>query len=570
MKVVFDTIDTHGNKTRYEFSEGQYALGKGDHCDIILNDNHVSRNHARLTINKKEAILEDVGSTNGTWFQGVPLEFSRVLVKGDVFQFGQIQLRVVDVVGKAGLLQALQKPSTGTDLVPHFEKESEEIIQLKRKVHSLILDYLDLRKRSNIKDLTNEQLRVEAEKATRDIVNEQIRTMPVGITREELIRQVVAEAVGLGALEPLLDDPAVTEVMVNGPDQIYIEKSGRLLTSGSRFTSRQSLMGVIDRIVAPLGRRIDESSPMVDARLPDGSRVNAIIPPLSLIGPCITIRKFSKKKLTIEDLIDNDSLTVEMAVFLKECVENKKNVIVSGGTGSGKTTTLNILSSFIGAEDRIVTIEDAAELRLHQPHVVSLESRPANAEGKGQVSIRDLVINSLRMRPDRIVVGECRSGEALDMLQAMNTGHDGSLTTGHANSPRDFLSRLEVMVLMAGVDLPIRAIREQIASAVDVIIQQSRMGDGTRKITNIVEVVGIEGENILLESIFEFKKTGMTPDGKILGHFKATGYIPHFYKELIESGRQLDLSIFESDTGPEETKSFPSDDGGTLEDNVWG
>lgn len=570
MKVVFDTIDTHGNKTRYEFSEGEYSLGKGDHCDIILNDNHASRNHGRLTIDKKEAVLEDVGSTNGTWFQGAPLESSRVLEKGDVFQFGQIQLRVVDVIGKANLLQSLHKTSSSKELaVPQFERESEEIIQLKRKVHSSILDYLDLRKRTNIKDLTNEQLRIEAEKATRDIVNEQVRTMPPGITREELIRQVVAEAVGLGALEPLLDDPAVTEVMVNGPDQIYIEKSGKLLTSGSRFTSRQSLMGVIDRIVAPLGRRIDESSPMVDARLPDGSRVNAIIPPLSLIGPCITIRKFSKKKLTIEDLINNDSLTVEMAVFLKECVENKKNVIVSGGTGSGKTTTLNILSSFIGAEDRIVTIEDAAELRLHQPHVVSLESRPANAEGKGQVTIRDLVINSLRMRPDRIVVGECRSGEALDMLQAMNTGHDGSLTTGHANSPRDFLSRLEVMVLMAGVDLPIRAIREQIASAVDVIIQQSRMGDGTRKITNIVEVVGIEGDTILLEPIFEFKKTGMSPDGKILGHFKATGHIPYFYKELIESGRPLDLSIFEAEE-KETIKSFPANEGGAQEDNVWG
>src|SRR5690606_19981157 len=369
-----------------------------------------------------------------------------------------------------------------------FKQESEQLVALKRRVHSLILEYLDLRKRANLQEMDSSELRDEAEKATLEIIRDHVDVFPDGITAAELKRQVVAEAVGLGALEPLLADDSVTEVMVNGADQIYVEKNGRLVLSEHRFTSTQSLLAIIDRIVAPLGRRIDESSPMVDARLADGSRVNAIIPPLALNGPTLTIRKFAKKTLFMSDLVKFGSISVNMALFLKRTVELKKNIVISGGTGSGKTTLLNILSNFIDEEDRIVTIEDAAELKLNQPHVVSLESRPANAEGKGRITIRELVINALRMRPDRIVVGECRGGEALDMLQAMNTGHDGSLTTGHANSPADFLSRLEVMVMMAGVDLPSRAIREQIASAVDILVQQSRLADGTRKVTHIMEV----------------------------------------------------------------------------------
>lgn len=536
----FDLLDKHQNKTRYNFGEGEFVIGKGDQCDVIISDNHVSRVHAQLTVNSEKVILSDIGSTNGTWFQGHRLSEPLTLSVGDKIQFGEVQL----LVNKIPFTP--KKPAQ----VQQVYIESEELVELKRHIHALILDYLDLRKRSNLQGMSADELRLEAEKATREIVNERIENIPKEITKEKLIQEVVAEAIGLGALEPLLADDSITEIMINGPDQIYIEQNGRLTLSSSRFTSSASLLGVIDRIVAPLGRRIDESSPMVDARLADGSRVNAIIPPLALKGPTVTIRKFSKKKLLMEDLIKYRTLSVEMAKFLQLCVEEAKNVLISGGTGSGKTTTLNILSNYIGDEERIVTIEDAAELKLNQNHVVALESRPANAEGKGRISIRELVINALRMRPDRIVVGECRGGEALDMLQAMNTGHDGSLTTGHANTPRDFLARLEVMVLMAGVDLPVRAIREQIASAVNFIIQQNRLPDGTRKITHIVEVVGMQGDQIELRSIFEFKRTGLSPQGKIIGSFVACGNIPRFYEEARSGGREFDTSIFVSPDEP--------------------
>ncbi|MHB0871734.1 MAG: CpaF family protein, partial [Chloroflexota bacterium] len=341
------------------------------------------------------------------------------------------------------------------------------------------------------------------------------------IERQRLFEELYAEIRGLGPIEPLLQDPAVTEVMVNGPKQIYFEQKGKLRKADVEFDDDSHVMRIIDRIVAPLGRHIDESSPMVDARLPDGSRVNAIIPPLSLVGPTLTIRKFSKRPLTVDDLIRFGSMTPELAEFLKACVKSRLNVVVSGGTGSGKTTLLNVLSGFIPDDERIVTIEDAAELQLRQDHVVRLESRPPNIEGKGAVRIRDLVTNALRMRPDRIVVGECRGSEALDMLQAMNTGHDGSLTTGHANSPRDILSRLETMVLMAGMELPLRAIREQIASALDLIIQQARMRDGSRRITNVTEVQGMEGDVIVLQDVFVFEQLGEEA-GKIIGRIRPT------------------------------------------------
>ena len=323
-----------------------------------------------------------------------------------------------------------------------------------------------------------------------------------------MLEQITDEIIGLGPLEPLLRDESITEIMVNGPRQVYIERSGKLELTNVVFQNDDHVMRIIDRIIAPIGRRVDESSPMVDARLTDGSRVNAIIPPLSLVGPIITIRKFSASPFTTEDLIRFGTATADMFDFLRACVEARLNMFVSGGTGSGKTTTLNVLSSFIPNDERIVTIEDAAELQLRQEHVVTLESRPPNIEGKGAVPIRELVRNALRMRPDRIIVGECRGGEALDMLQAMNTGHDGSMTTGHANSPRDMLSRLETMVLMAGMDLPLRAIREQVASAVDLIVQQNRLKDGTRKIVNITEVQGMEGDVIVMQDVFVFEQTG--------------------------------------------------------------
>src|SRR5688500_9457927 len=361
--------------------------------------------------------------------------------------------------------------------------------------------------------------------------------------RVRMLEQITDEIIGLGPLVPLLRDESITEIMVNGPRQVYIERSGKLELTNVVFQNDDHVMRIIDRIIAPIGRRVDESSPMVDARLTDGSRVNAIIPPLSLVGPVITIRKFAASPFTTDDLIRFGTATADMFDFLRACVEARLNLFVSGGTGSGKTTTLNVLSSFIPNDERIVTIEDAAELQLRQEHVVTLESRPPNIEGKGAIPIRELVRNALRMRPDRIIVGECRSGEALDMLQAMNTGHDGSMSTGHANSPRDMLSRLETMVLMAGVDLPLRAIREQVASAVDLIVQQSRLKDGTRKIVNITEVQGMEGDAIVMTDVFVFEQTGVV-EGKIQGRLKPTGIRPKFVEKFEIMGINLPPGLF--------------------------
>jgi pilus assembly protein CpaF len=392
-------------------------------------------------------------------------------------------------------------------------------------------------------DLTNQ---VEVRRQIEEIFGRVVDEEGLALTRAERVRmleQITDEIIGLGPLEPLLRDDSVSEIMVNGPRQVYIERAGKLELTNVVFQNDDHVMRIIDRIIAPIGRRVDESSPMVDARLTDGSRVNAIIPPLSLVGPVITIRKFSASPFTTDDLIRFGTSTPDMFDFLKACVEARLNIFVSGGTGSGKTTTLNVLSSFIPNDERIVTIEDAAELQLRQEHVVTLESRPPNIEGKGAVPIRELVRNSLRMRPDRIVVGECRSGEALDMLQAMNTGHDGSLSTGHANTPRDMLARLETMVLMAGVDLPVRAIREQISSAVDLIVHQSRLKDGTRKIVNITEVQGMEGDTIVMQDVFVFEQTGVI-DGKIQGRLKPTGIRPKFVELFESQGIHLPNGIF--------------------------
>jgi pilus assembly protein CpaF len=361
--------------------------------------------------------------------------------------------------------------------------------------------------------------------------------------RARLFEQISAEILGLGPLQALLEDDTITEIMVNGPKNIYIERKGKLHRVPVTFESNEHLMRIIDRIVAPLGRRIDESSPYVDARLQDGSRVNAVIPPISLVGPVLTIRKFSKNPITVEQMIQFGSITNESVQFLKACVEARLNIVISGGTGSGKTTLLNVLSSFIPSDERILTIENAAELQLRQEHVVTLESRPPNIEGRGEITIRDLVINALRMRPERIIVGECRGGETLDMLQAMNTGHDGSMTTAHANSPRDAVSRIETMCLMAGMDLPIRAIREQIAGAVDVVCQQERMRDGTRKVTTIAEISGMEGDVITMTDIFVFEQTGME-NGRIVGRLRPTGLRPKFMDKIEAAGIHLPPSIF--------------------------
>ncbi len=364
------------------------------------------------------------------------------------------------------------------------------------------------------------------------------------INRKKVVNDRVNELTGFDPINTLLLDEDVSEIMVNGPNQVYCERKGKLILTSIQFRDDEHVINVIDKIVAPLGRRIDESSPVVDARLPDGSHVNAIIPPLTLNGPMITIRKFSKDPLRIQDLIDFGTVTEEMGIFLDACVKARLNMFVSGGTGSGKTTTLNVLSNFIPEDERIVTIEDAAEIQLAHEHVISLESGSPNIEGKGSISIRDLVRNSLRMRPNRVIIGEVQGEEALDMLQAMNTGHDGSLATGHSNSPRDMISRLETMVLLAGVDLPIKAIRDQIAGALDVIIQQSRLKDGSRKITNITEVQGVEGNVIVLQDIFAFKQEGVSPEGKIIGRLVPTGVRPKFYEKLETAGIHIPGAVF--------------------------
>ncbi len=365
--------------------------------------------------------------------------------------------------------------------------------------------------------------------------------------RAHLFREILDDLIGYGPIQPLLNDPEVSEVMVNRYDKVYIERAGKITETRVTFVNDDHVMHIIERILAPLGRRVDAESPMVDARLPDGSRVNAVIPPVAIDGPMLTIRKFSKNKLTIEQLIEFDTLTPLMADFLRACVLGRLNIVISGGTGSGKTTLLNVLSGFIPETERVVTIEDSAELRLDQAHVVRMEARLPDLDGHGEVSIRDMVRNSLRMRPDRIIVGECRGGEALDMLQAMNTGHDGSLTTLHANTPRDALSRLETMVLMSGMELPLKVIRQQIASAVDLIVQQSRLRNGPRKITAITEVAGMESDTIVMSDIFKYEQTGVSPEGVVIGHFKPTGIRPMFSQRLETIGYKLSAEMFRTE-----------------------
>ncbi len=373
-------------------------------------------------------------------------------------------------------------------------------------------------------------------------------TLPVTV-RDQMFHEILDDLLGYGPLQPLLDDPEISEVMVNGPKKVYIERRGKLVKTNITFNTNEEVIRIIERIILPLGRRIDSDSPTVDARLPDGSRVNAVIEPVAIDGPTLTIRKFMKSKLTIDQLIEIGSITRGMADFLRACVISRFNILISGGTGSGKTTLLNVLSGYIPEDERIVTIEDAAELKLQQDHVVRMETKPPNTEGRNAVTIRDLVRNSLRMRPDRIVVGECRGGEALDMLQAMNTGHDGSMTTLHANAPRDALSRLETMCLMAGVDLPVKVIREQIASAIDVIVQQSRLKDGSRRVTAITEVAGMEGDTIVMTDLFRFEQTGVKSDGTITGELRPTGIRPLFTPRLEAAGFRLGPEIFSPNLG---------------------
>ncbi len=534
------------------------TIGSGRQNDIVLKSRRISRKHAVMFRQGDQVQVEDLGSMTGTWVNRERVISSDALGIDDEITIGDTRFWLHKEVAVVTNTAPKPTPAANSEVAANEANGAQdnataasalasatnsEMQYWGKILHERLITEMDLR-RKDVSSMSDEQLRSETEKLLDPIFNRLAEDLPAMLDQQTLRNNVLDEAVGLGPLEYFLADPDVTEIMVNNHQEVFVEKAGVLTSSGHSFSSDQAVMSVIERIITPLGRRIDESSPMVDARLQDGSRVNAIIPPLALKGPSLTIRKFSQKRLQFSDLVNFGSVSEPMVQFLQICVERHKNIIVSGGTGSGKTTLLNVLSNFIPDTERIITVEDAAELSLHQPNLVSLEAKPPNLEGKGAVTIRELVKNTLRMRPDRIVVGECRGGEALDMLQAMNTGHDGSLTTAHANTPRDVLSRLEVMVLMAGMDLPVNAIREQVASAVHIIVQQSRFPCGTRKITKITEVVGIENHTVQLQDIFTYKQKGIGTDGKVIGDFEATGFVPAFYEQLVEIGMAVDVSIF--------------------------
>ena len=528
-------------------------IGRGKNCDIQTGGWRGAKLHASVELRDRELWIIDHGSSGGTWvnrervIEHGPLDFSDEIVVGNTHISVQI-----DAAGMTGACEAKpatapkpsQNESANPDEAPAPVNPAAEAMQTWRsELHRQVLTQMDLR-RKDLHEMSDQAVKADTEQVLEEILAARQSEIPPAVDLAELKRLVLDDAVGLGPLEELLRNDEITEIMVNRFDEIYVERAGRLTLCPVNFSGDEAVRSVIDRIISPLGRRIDESSPMVDARLADGSRVNAVIPPLALKGSCLTIRKFSKKKLYAEDLIKFGSMNEEMATFLQYAVENRRNIVVAGGTGSGKTTLLNVLSNFVPDSDRILTIEDAAELKLSQPDLVSLEARPANVEGKGAVPIRDLVKNSLRMRPDRIIVGECRGGEALDMLQAMNTGHNGSLTTAHANSPRDTLSRLQVMVMMAGMDLPMSAIREQIASAVDIIVQQKRFACGARRVTHITEVTGIEGGNIQMQDIFKFQQSGVDENKRTVGSFEPLGFVPEFCEELNRVGVVIDTGLF--------------------------
>ena len=545
----------HASPVSETLGDGNYIVGRGPAAKIVLPYADVSERHALIVIRNGKATIEDLKSANGTFVDGQPIDRIVHLSDDTLVQIGSTVLRLINAQPATPQLSPNHSPSTqtlkhsNTPSTPQHLNRIDPQATMRRKIREQIQEELIVRmdlKRLTASGIDRAGLERQAKDKIAEIVSEVMKSgkLPRTIDPERIKKEVFDEALRLGPLEDLLADESVTEIMVNGPHQVYVERGGKLQLTDLQFSDDASVLAIIERIVSPLGRRIDESQPYVDARLKDGSRVNAIIPPLSLIGPSITIRKFAKKKLTVEDFIRFGTWNADAATFMEVCVKLRKNIIVAGGTGSGKTTLLNLLSSFIPETERIVTVEDAAELKLMQPHVVRLEARPANVEGKGAVTIRDLVRNCLRMRPDRIIVGECRGGEALDMLQAMNTGHDGSLTTVHANSPRDVVSRLETMVLMSGMELPSRAIREQIASAVDIIIHESRLADGSRKVTAITEVTGMEGQQIVMQDLFTFRQTGVDDKGRITGEFKPTGAMPTFFDTLRSRGISLDPRIF--------------------------
>ena len=568
MPLELEIIAPGHPPTRVPLMPGQFSIGRAAGNRIRLPHAGISERHARLTYADEAVVIEDLGSSNGTWIADAPIRGATPVDPETPIRIAPYVLclrRVGDAPADTPPTNrdtddAIAPPSRpeaaakGTEArtgasappVPAADPAKAQRRQIKTQIHRELIQRLDLRRMSAAR-VNSDELQRRARETIDSILSEIRHRLPPGMEDGKLGREIFDEALRLGPLEDYLADDSITEIMVNGPHQVYVERNGRLEAADQDFMDDGSVLAIIERIVAPLGRRIDESRPYVDARLPDGSRVNAIIHPLSLIGPCLTIRKFSRHPFSDRDMIRFGTMTPETAAFLSVCVRLRMNIVVSGGTGSGKTTLLNVLSDYIPAEERIVTIEDAAELRLGKPHLVRLEARPPNIEGKGAITIRDLVRNALRMRPDRIIVGECRGGEALDMLQAMNTGHDGSLTTVHANAPRDVISRLETMVLMSGMDLPSRAIREQIASAIDLVVHESRFSDGSRKIAAITEVVGMEGAQITMQDLFAFRQTGLSPEGKVLGVMQPTGAIPTFLEDLEARGMQLDRSIFQPD-----------------------
>lgn len=507
-----------------EIAGGCLTIGRSLECDVILHDKEVSTRHAQVILRDKAYWLQDLASTNGTIVKKRKIINHR-LATGDEFLVTRYHLSFIENADKfAELRQA------------SFE-------EVRRSLHAQLIAEMNLKQISALQ-MADKNLRKRADEVLDRLLEQRQHDIPREYDLALLKKAVVDSALGLGPLESLLADPTVTEIMVNAPDHIYIERKGKVQLAEMTFTGRDEIYTVIERIVGPLGRRIDESSPMVDARLPDGSRVNAVIPPLALDSPTVTIRKFPSRKMSADDLVGFGAFTQTMVDFLRLCIVSRKNVLISGGTGSGKTTLLNILAGFIPDDERIITIEDSAELRLPQEHVVRMETRPPNIEGKGEVTIRDLVKNALRMRPDRIVVGECRGGEALDMLQAMNTGHDGSMTTAHANTPEDMLRRMETMVMMTGMELPLKAVRDLVFTAIDVILQIARLSDGTRKVVSISEVSSMYEGEIRLQEIFRYTRTGITAEGRVSGRFEATGIIPDFVEELRQAGQGVDMGMF--------------------------
>lgn len=541
------------------------SIGRGDGNPVVLQGWNIAREHAMLRVRNGDVFVEVLGGKAPVTVNGARVQREHgPLAIADLVEIGAYRLRVSATSAVSSPQRQKINDSADPVAVPAHEapvndeakavnsaSESAnalamaEMLQWRQRVHLALVKQMDLR-RVDVRGMSMAELREKTSGMIDEVINREFAAqLPVQINRQRLAKEVLDEAIGLGPLEELLSDDSVTEIMVNCADEIFIERNGRIERSPVIFTNDKAVLAAIERIVTPLGRRIDESSPMVDARLADGSRVNAVIPPVALRGPSLSIRKFSQRKLTGQDLLQFGSANAAMLDFLLVAVRERKNIVVTGGTGSGKTTLLNILSNFIPDDERIVTIEDAAELRLSQPNLVAMEARPANLEGRGQVSIRDLVRNALRMRPDRIVVGECRGGEALDMLQAMNTGHEGSLTTAHANSPRDALSRLEIMVLMSGMELPMTVVRDQISSAIDIIVHQRRFPCGSRKITHISEITGVESGVIQSQDLFLFRSRDQAGErGRVRGSFVATGAVPEFYEELVDRGVPVDLSIF--------------------------